>query len=69
YADFSLLILSDDLYFFFCTLFLFPGHTNTPSMMTVFYFTVSHRGSISVASPLHFLIIPFMAMHTLQTFH
>ena len=39
--------LSDDPYLFFCILFLLLWHINTPSMMTVFYFTVSYRGSIS----------------------
>lgn len=43
-------IFSYNLDFFFCSYLFLPGHDNTPPMMTVFYFTVSHRGSISFLS-------------------
>lgn len=47
HTDLPTEIFSYNLDFFFCSYLFLPGHDNTPPMMTVFYFTVSHRGSIS----------------------
>ena len=48
HTDLPTEIFSYNLDFFFCSYLFLPGHDNTPPMMTVFYFTVSHRGSISL---------------------
>ena len=50
HTDLPTEIFSYNLDFFFCSYLFLPGHDNTPPMMTVFYFTVSHRGSISELS-------------------
>ena len=47
HTDLPTEIFSYNLDFFFCSYLFLPGHDNTPPMMAVFYFTVSHRGSIS----------------------
>ena len=48
HTDLPTEIFSYNLDFFFCSYLFLPGHDNTPPMMAVFYFTVSHRGSISL---------------------
>ena len=57
HTDLPTEIFSYNLDFFFCSYLFLPGHDNTPPMMTVFYFTVSHRGSISTIGRPHLFFI------------